>query len=334
MKIRFALTLLLQSHLAVAQQPLGSVPALQKLQTLQPTQPGQTVQPMQGLQPVGILVAPPKPASGNAKVTLVNTDIFPHIVFVQIYNKGARLKAVAEVSATVKPYETLKLDVKPLVENTVFESGLQWVTYQDIGDIGPAIKDNHFQIPFPPQTKIRVCQSADGPQTTHGKDKVDAIDFCAPEKTPITAAKDGIVTEVVQHFTEGGLKPELLMKANTIHILHRDGLMSVYSHIYPNSALVKVGQRVTQGQPIALEGNVGYSSGAHLHFEVLEGETKLNDQKNLFHLVPIHFFNKNNTPIKIKHDLYYSVDGEACWGTLPSGRRCRVNVEESMMGMH
>ena len=283
--------LLLLNQVALAQQSLASV------------------QTIQSAQAVSVSVTPPKLSGAPASVSIVNTDMFPHIVFVQIFNKNAKKTPVAEISTTVKPFETLKLDVRPQVPKAVFEPGLQWVTYQDIGDLGPAVKDNHSQLPFAPNTKIRVCQSADGPQTTHGGEKIDAVDFCVPEKTPIVAARAGQVIAVVQHFTEGGMNPALLLKANTIRILHRDGLISVYSHIYTNSAIVKVGQQVQQGQQLALEGNVGYSSGPHLHFEVLEGQAKLNSQQTLFHLVPIRFFNKNNNEIKIKHDAYYTTDG-------------------------
>eukprot|EP01037_Dinobryon_pediforme_P015681 gene15683-15833_t len=185
-------TILFFNNVALAQQSLASL------------------QSIQSAQAVTVAVTPPKLSDGTAKVAITNTDMFPHIVFVQIFNKNAKKTPVAEISTTVKPFETLKLDAKPQVPKAVFESGLQWVTYQDIGDLGPAVKDNHFQLPFAPNTK-----------------------------TPIVAARAGVVIAVVQHFTEGGMNPALLLKANTIRILHRDGLISVYSHIYTNSATVK-----------------------------------------------------------------------------------------------
>ncbi|MFN8585794.1 MAG: peptidoglycan DD-metalloendopeptidase family protein [Dehalococcoidia bacterium] len=51
-----------------------------------------------------------------------------------------------------------------------------------------------------------------------------------------------------------------------IDIQHADGYMTRYGHL--SKFLVSLGQQVSQGDTIAISGNTGYSTGAHLHFEI------------------------------------------------------------------
>jgi murein DD-endopeptidase MepM/ murein hydrolase activator NlpD len=194
----------------------------------------------------------------EAIITIFNADNFPHLVLVQIFNLSAEESLIAETKTTVSGKEGLSLAVKSN-PGTQFSPSFTWKIVESIGDNRKVNKDNRFQLPFPPNLKVRICQSSDGPLTTHTKDKIDAIDFCASEKIPIVAAKDGTVFEVIQNYTEGGRDPNLLGKENKIRILHEDGLISEYAHLYPNSADVKIGDKVKKGQQIALLGNVGYS---------------------------------------------------------------------------
>lgn len=56
---------------------------------------------------------------------------------------------------------------------------------------------------------------------------------------------------------------------NTVIIAHDGGYFTVYAHL--STALVQNGERVSQGQQIAEVGTSGWSTGAHLHFEVRAG---------------------------------------------------------------
>ncbi|NLM52121.1 MAG: peptidoglycan DD-metalloendopeptidase family protein [Firmicutes bacterium] len=53
---------------------------------------------------------------------------------------------------------------------------------------------------------------------------------------------------------------------NLVIVDHGGGVATVYGHTH--SFLVANGQPVAQGQPIAIVGSTGYSTGPHLHFEV------------------------------------------------------------------
>lgn len=83
-----------------------------------------------------------------------------------------------------------------------------------------------------------------------------------PIGTEILAVCEGTVLEVEESFDGIGIS------ANYIILGHPDGERSVYAHIKQSGALVKVGEKVLQGQPIALSGMVGQAPGPHLHFYV------------------------------------------------------------------
>ncbi len=55
---------------------------------------------------------------------------------------------------------------------------------------------------------------------------------------------------------------------NSVYIKGDNGLYFIYGHLKQNTILVKAGQRVTAGQPLATMGSSGASTGKHLHFEV------------------------------------------------------------------
>lgn len=87
------------------------------------------------------------------------------------------------------------------------------------------------------------------------------IDFAVPAGTIIRAAADG---EVIFSGARGGY-------GLTVIIDHGDGIATLYAHA--SVLLVKTGDEVKQGQPIARVGSTGLSTGPHLHFEVrLNGE--------------------------------------------------------------
>ena len=82
------------------------------------------------------------------------------------------------------------------------------------------------------------------------------IDIAAKEGSVIRSVADGVV--IFSNWTyEGG---------NVIIIDHLNGFISKYKH--NKRLLVTEKSFIRRGQPIALMGNSGVSSGTHLHFEI------------------------------------------------------------------
>lgn len=63
----------------------------------------------------------------------------------------------------------------------------------------------------------------------------------------------------------------------TVLIAHPGGFKSLYGHL--SRIIVREGQYVRQGQLVGKSGNTGYSSGAHLHFEIIKNGRHINPYK-------------------------------------------------------
>lgn len=91
----------------------------------------------------------------------------------------------------------------------------------------------------------------------------DGIDIVAPRKTPVIAPADGVVTHA-------GWRDGL---GRMIEIRHGYGYRTIYGH--NEKLMVKKGASVKRGDPIALLGSSGRSTGPHLHYEIrLNGKLK------------------------------------------------------------
>lgn len=84
----------------------------------------------------------------------------------------------------------------------------------------------------------------------------EGIDFLAEVGTPIHAAAGGVVIAAEYRPDYG----------NMVEIDHGNGYTTRYGHA--SKLLVKAGDVIRAGHKIALVGNTGRSTGAHLHFEV------------------------------------------------------------------
>lgn len=84
---------------------------------------------------------------------------------------------------------------------------------------------------------------------------------------PIYACGDGVVTNIwIDEDFGGGLSTE---------ITYDNGFKSVFKHLSEN--LIKVGDRVIQGEQVSIMGDSGWACGGfHLHYNLYEGNTRVN----------------------------------------------------------
>jgi murein DD-endopeptidase MepM/ murein hydrolase activator NlpD len=94
----------------------------------------------------------------------------------------------------------------------------------------------------------------DGHLTRHA-----GVDLAAKEGEDIPAAAGGVV---VRAGARGGY-------GDAVEIDHGGGVTTLYAHA--SELLVREGEEVTPGQPIARVGQTGRVTGSHLHFELRKG---------------------------------------------------------------
>lgn len=91
------------------------------------------------------------------------------------------------------------------------------------------------------------------------------IDVAKPIGSAVLAPADGVVILAADHpFT---------LEGNLLIVDHGMGLNSAFMHL--SRIDVRVGERVTRGQPIALSGMTGRATGPHLHWGLKWRDAKI-----------------------------------------------------------
>ena len=90
------------------------------------------------------------------------------------------------------------------------------------------------------------------------------VDLAARTGTQVLAEAPGVVRHAGQRGGYG----------EAVEVDHGDGVTTIYAHA--SLVLVKDGDRVARGQPLALVGATGHATGAHLHFEVRKAGRPMN----------------------------------------------------------
>ncbi len=210
--------------------------------------------------------------NADGSITLVLRNLLHAPVTVVLepgVGRGATVQMLSPLHITIGPLKPLEVarvrGINPL------EPGEALFSYSAVIGEPTAEHDDNviYAWPFPPSAVARLSQGPNGP-THRDRFSRHAIDLAVPEGTPVLAARAGVVVFLESRYYESGLDfDKFLERSNQVRLLHDDGSMGSYGHLFPDSIDLEPGQRVEVGEQIGLSGNTGYSSGPHLHFVVL-----------------------------------------------------------------
>ena len=119
----------------------------------------------------------------------------------------------------------------------------------------PTVEEARGRMIWPVNGRVTSGFGRRGRRYHHG------IDIPMPAGTPILAALDGVVIASAAAGDRG-----FRGYGNTVVIDHGNGIVTLYAHNSRNK--VTRGQRVRQGEVVALVGRTGRATTNHLHFEV------------------------------------------------------------------
>lgn len=141
----------------------------------------------------------------------------------------------------------------PVVVPTPSRSGGSYIPSNN-GYVPPSANPSGAKLQWPTTAKSITCYYS----YCYGGRLHTGIDIDGHTGDPIWAAESGYIKSIQYGTTGYGIN---------ILVQHDNGIVTRYAHL--SKVYVSQGQRVSRGQTIAAEGNTGFSSGDHLHFEVI-----------------------------------------------------------------
>ena len=235
---------------------------------------------------------------GSTVIYATNTFLCEESIIIEFntlknMEADVKLPFKAVVPAGAEAYKLLTLTIKDKTK----ESQFGFITKFCHGNIyGKKNNDSIiYLIPYQAGEQHPIGQAYGGKFSHNLKGSTYAIDFDMKEGTPVCAARSGIVIFVKDDSNKHGKTSQFQEYGNYITIYHEDGTMANYFHLQKNGSKVKVGDKITAGQIIALSGNTGWSSGPHLHFQVFFYTTDMD-----FKSIPTLFLQEDGKAITLE----------------------------------
>ncbi len=126
----------------------------------------------------------------------------------------------------------------------------------------PAADTSPYMLPIKPNSTT-FCIQGNKTICTHKEKFKYSFDFLLMPGTEIYAARDGVVSEILESVKGIGF-----FKGNFVAISSSDGTTAIYAHLRYDGAAVNAGDTIKQGQLIGYSGCTGQSIYPHLHFHV------------------------------------------------------------------
>ncbi len=139
-----------------------------------------------------------------------------------------------------------------------------------LGDPAQEVDLKKVSLPIKKNTPVEIIQGYNGSYSHNSTYSRYAIDFNIKENDTVFAATDGVVIGMIKDYIHGGPSGEWKGYDNFITIYDPvSGLFTQYVHLVHQGSLVKIGEKVKQGDPIGLSGKTGFAGMPHLHFNTL-----------------------------------------------------------------
>lgn len=162
----------------------------------------------------------------------------------------------------------------------------------------------------------------------NGIDLVPRADIISIARGKVIRVIDGVKESQTKEIIDKA--QTTLYYGNVVYVEHANGIQTRYAHLRHGSipSNIKVGAIVEKGQVLGYMGTTGYSTGVHLHFEVLENGKRVDPapyllgQKNVVdfnEFVPINREGLPTLTVNTTNLRFRKAPNGELIGTLPQG---------------